>query len=159
MIYRVRFDQNMILCCPICNCLGYCAGGLRSSLKVLPDRSFNEIDSSAKQGCWFCDLAVQSFMMLLRVESEPRVELLVYPDSPTEIHSISGNLPGDVLEIYPCSSTHTPVIPIWSIAMANSRRVSEGCVTMVESRHGCAATLDSVSIDEISPESIYFMHF
>jgi hypothetical protein len=77
---------------------------MRASLKVLPDRSLSDFDSSARLGYPFCDLAVQSFMMLPYIVAEPRVDLLVYQDSPTEMHSMSEDHAGGVLEIYPCSS-------------------------------------------------------
>jgi hypothetical protein len=42
--------------------------------------------------------------MLPYIVAEPRVDLLVYQDSPTEMHSMSEDHAGGVLEIYPCSS-------------------------------------------------------
>lgn len=101
-------NKHTGVCCSLCQCLGYCDtrnhGELhRPSLTVLSRRSFDQFRISATQGCLFCDVALQSFMLLQTVEIGMRAELLLYPQSPTELHSLANKDVYDVVEIYPYS--------------------------------------------------------
>lgn len=91
--------------CSVCNSLGYGAKRDRDtpSLTTLADRSFDDFKLSALQGCSFCDLTLQSFMLLQYVDTTTPVELLFYSNSPTELHSLADRDVYDVVEIYPCS--------------------------------------------------------
>jgi hypothetical protein len=91
----------------MCNCLGYYAKRNHAespSLTVLTGRSFGDFEKSAMEGCNFCDKVLQSFMLLQYVERGMRVELLLYAESPTELHSLVNKDVYDAVEIYPCSS-------------------------------------------------------
>ncbi|KAH5741123.1 hypothetical protein HBI18_042470 [Parastagonospora nodorum] len=92
-------------CCPTCNCLGYCAAQSQSpSFKILSKRSFHDFQTSSLQGCAFCDVALQSCMLFQFVEAETQVEVLIYAQSPTELHSRANRDAQDIVEIYPSSS-------------------------------------------------------
>jgi hypothetical protein len=109
-------DEKASMCCSTCNCLGFCsakrANGTHSKpgLKILTNRSFNDFEISATEGCHFCDVTYQSFPLLRSLGSDLQVELLMYPQSPTEIHNRSNGGAYDVVEIYPCSSKHFPLL-------------------------------------------------
>lgn len=45
---------------------------------------------------------MQSFMMFQYIEHGMQVELLLYQQSPAELHSISGTDVQDIVEIYAC---------------------------------------------------------
>lgn len=104
-------------CCPVCNCLGYCAEQnnydiTRPSLRVISPRTLSEFEASAKErGCRYCDYTFQSFLLLGSESNNPKVELLCYADSPTELHSATNEDGCDVVEIYPCPGTslHPPL--------------------------------------------------
>lgn len=95
-------------CCPVCNCLGYCAkqnrdGVTRPRLKLLSPRNFRDFEESANDGCRYCDYTFQSFALLGCKGENPEVELLCYADSPTELHCATNEDECDVVEIYPSS--------------------------------------------------------
>jgi len=71
---------------------------------VLPDRSYDDFSKSADGGCIFCDAVRQSFQLLDYVATEMPVKLLLYPDSPVELHASDGKDSYQVIEIYPCPS-------------------------------------------------------
>ncbi|KAH8719331.1 heterokaryon incompatibility protein-domain-containing protein [Phaeosphaeriaceae sp. PMI808] len=103
-------DEKANMCCPTCNCLGYCT--FRSNeahnppnVKRLANRSFNDFEISSQQGCSFCDVTLQSFLLLHSVEPNSRVDLLLYRKSPAEIQSTSRDDPYNVVEIYAQSDT------------------------------------------------------
>lgn len=96
------------MCCAICDCLGYCSkrdnDKLRlSGSKVLSGRSFEECRLSFESGCGFCGLAVQASALLRSAGLNPLLEILLYPQAPTEIHSLSIDENYDVVEVYPSS--------------------------------------------------------
>lgn len=102
-------------CCRVCNCLGYCVDNNHekthySSLKVIPNCRFDDFESSANRGCLFCAFVLQSFVLLQsqQVGRSTPVELLLYPDSPAELHSLADEDVYDVVEIYPypCKPTY-----------------------------------------------------
>jgi hypothetical protein len=62
------------------------------------------------EGCNFCDKISQSFMLLQCVEKGMRVELLLYAQSPAELHSVANKDVYDAVEIYPCSSKFYPCL-------------------------------------------------
>lgn len=102
-------NKKAEVCCSICDCLGFfhTRGSnklQRPSLTVLPNRSFDEFSKSAKQGCCFCDVVQQSFQLLQDVSVEMRVELLLYGQSPAELHASLNRDIHEVVEIYSCSS-------------------------------------------------------
>lgn len=102
-------EKTTVVCCASCNCFGYSlslhqGAPHRSSLTVLGKRSFDDFELSATQGCCFCDMILQSFMMFKYIETGMQVDLLLYPQSPAELHSMSRNDLYDVVEIYACSS-------------------------------------------------------
>lgn len=104
--------EDTALCCPVCWCLGYCAkqqqhhdGSKGQRLIVIRDRSYDDFGVSAKQGCTFCDATLQSFMLLQSVEVGMPLELVIYAQSPTELHSLARKGVYDVVEIYPSSGT------------------------------------------------------
>ncbi|KAJ8112944.1 hypothetical protein OPT61_g4808 [Boeremia exigua] len=91
--------------CPQCNNLGHCHARheerfFHAGVRILSKRSFDEFARSAAQGCVFCDAVAQSFALLRGVEPGMRVELLLYPDSPAEVHSLVNRLYGDAVEVY-----------------------------------------------------------
>jgi len=116
LIHRYPRDRRLELvdgtadvCCPTCSSLGYLYTRdhdetHRRSLIVVSNRSFDDFRTSAVQGCFFCDLVLQSFLLLQYVTAEMRVELLLYPDSPAELHSSDEQGFHEIVEIYPCSS-------------------------------------------------------
>jgi hypothetical protein len=55
-------------------------------------------------GCYFCDVVMQSFMLLQDVEKGMSVELALWPRSPVELHSLANKDVYDAVEIYPCPS-------------------------------------------------------
>jgi hypothetical protein len=96
-------------CCPTCNSMGYLYTRehdevCRPSLTVLRDRSFEGFCTSAKRGCSFCGVILQAFPLLQFVATGMRVELLLYADSPVELHSSGQKDVHEVVEIYPCPS-------------------------------------------------------
>ena len=102
-------DKKADVFCAICNCLGFFRKRdhdklHRPSLTVLANRSFDEFSKSAKQGCCFCDVIQQSFLLLRYVDAEMRVKLLLYAQSPAELHASSNKDFPEVVEIYSCSS-------------------------------------------------------
>jgi len=106
-------DETADVCCLTCSSLGYLYALdhdkiRRPELTVLPGLSFNDFCISAERGCFFCDVVLQSFLLLQFVTEEMRVELLLYADSPVELHSSGEKDFHEVVEIYPCSSTYTP---------------------------------------------------
>ncbi|KAG9201944.1 hypothetical protein G6514_005139 [Epicoccum nigrum] len=107
------YDMDESKCCPVCNCLGYCAEQnssdvTRPSLKVISPRTLSDFEASAKEdGCRYCDYAFQSFLLLGSESDNPTVELLCYPDSPTELHSATNEEGCDVVEIYPCTDSES----------------------------------------------------
>jgi hypothetical protein len=110
----VSADKRTSVCCSICNCLGYCAkrnhGEVhRPKLTILADRSFEDFKISALQGCHFCDVTMQAFQLLQSVEFGAQVELLLYAQSPTELHSVANKGEYDVVEIYTCPSKPNPL--------------------------------------------------
>lgn len=101
-------DENTNAWCSTCRRLGYCAERYhddvhRPSQMVVADRSFEDFKVSARNGCHFCDIILQSFMLLQTVESGMQVELVLYSQSPNELHSLANGETSDVVEIYPCS--------------------------------------------------------
>ena len=96
-------------CCPVCNCLGYCAKQnqndtvSRPRLKALSSRTFRSFEASAKDGCRYCDYVFQGFVLLGSTAENPEVELILYVDSPTELHSATNEDVCDIVEIYPSS--------------------------------------------------------
>lgn len=95
--------------CSTCNCLGYRYCDKRGhdqpqrpSLTVLSKRTFHDFRISAAQGCRFCDVALQSFMLFQSVNTEMRVELLIYSQSPAELHYLANRDMCDAVEIYAC---------------------------------------------------------
>jgi hypothetical protein len=102
-------DEKAEVCCSTCNCLGFFHKRgpdklQRPSLNVLSNRSFDEFSRSAMQGCSFCDVVQQSFLLLQYVAVEMRVELLLYGQSPAELHASANKDIHEVVEIYSCSS-------------------------------------------------------
>lgn len=98
--------------CSVCNCLGFDLTRdrvvpQRSSLTVLRDRCFEDFDRSATRGCGFCDIVAQSFLLLQFVIPGMQVELILYPQSPAELHSLANKDIYDVVEIYPYSGRPT----------------------------------------------------
>lgn len=102
-------DMKADVFCTICNCLGFFHKRdhdqlRRPGLIVLANRSFDEFSKSAKRGCCFCDVVQQSFLLLQYVDAEMRVKLLLYAQSPAELHASANEDVHEVVEIYSCSS-------------------------------------------------------
>jgi hypothetical protein len=104
-MHSVIPDEKTSGCCTVCNCLGYCTSRPHDQRPSLVKRSFDdfEISSAKGKGCHFCDVTLQSFMLLRFLDTAARVELLFYPESPTELHSLARRDAYDVVEIYPSS--------------------------------------------------------
>lgn len=112
--------------CPTCMCLGYSNRGSHQNLRpqtptVLPGRSYHDFKGSAERGCFFCDVVLQSFLLLQNVAPEMRVELVLYAESPAELHAPGWKSFHEVVEIYPCSSKFT------SLASLNETHTSIRC--------------------------------
>jgi hypothetical protein len=91
--------------CSTCKCLGFSNTHSSdkvqdSSLIVLSDRSFEEFSKSAKEGCCFCDAILQAFMLFQFVDIGMHVELLLYGQSPAELHASVNEDIHEVVEIY-----------------------------------------------------------
>ncbi|KAF2828836.1 HET-domain-containing protein [Ophiobolus disseminans] len=104
----IPVDKRTDVFCAICNCLGFFHKRdhdklCRPGLIVLANRSFDEFSKSAKQGCCFCDVVQQSFLLLQYVDAEMRVKLLLYAQSPAELHASANKDVHEVVEIYSCS--------------------------------------------------------
>ena len=106
--YAGLVDKNKHAWCSTCMSLGYLYERghdqpRRPSPIVLRDRSFDDFNKSADRGCPFCDIVLQSFMLLDFVTPEMQVKLLLYADSPAELHGPGWAGFSEVIEIYPCS--------------------------------------------------------
>jgi hypothetical protein len=150
--------KNTIECCSTCGGLGYYAEDVQTRLKVLSDRSFDGFELSAKNGCSHCAVALQSFLLFENIVSNMQVELLLYPKSPTEMHSRAGKGQSEVLEIYPCPSKHILAALVSVIALTEFRTFSKCRVVMAERRQGCSAEVSSTSVYTVSTECIPNMH-
>jgi hypothetical protein len=103
-MHSAIFDEKTSECCTVCNCLGYCTSRSHDQRSSLVKRSFADFRISAKEkGCLYCDVALQSFMLLRFLNTTMQVELVTYPESPTELHSLANRGAYDVVEIYPSS--------------------------------------------------------
>jgi hypothetical protein len=148
-------SQNTIECCSTCCCLGYRAENVRTRLKAVSDRSFEDFELSAKQnGCSYCAVALQSFLLFENIVSNMQVELLMYPSSPTEMHSRVREGQSEVLEIYPCPSKHILADLASMIALTGFRTFSKYRAIMAKSSQGCAAKVYSTSVHTVSAECI-----
>lgn len=106
--------------CSTCMRFGYFDKGSHQKLHrqrptVLPDRSYDDFKKSSMRGCPFCDVVLQSFMLLQGVTPEMRVELLLYAESPVELHMSGQKESPEVVEIYPCSSRFASVEESFSV--------------------------------------------
>jgi hypothetical protein len=107
---------------------------VRTRLKVLSDRSFEDFELSANQtGCFYCAIALQTFLLFEIVVANMKVDLLLYPNSPTEMHSMPKEGQSEVLEIYPCASKYNPTIATSLVVLIEYRRLSKYRAIMVTS--------------------------
>ena len=78
------------------------------SLTVLYDRSWDDFIKSAERGCTFCAIVSQGFLLFQFVDWNMRVELLLDPNSPAELHASVGKHLQEIVEIYPCPCKSSP---------------------------------------------------
>jgi hypothetical protein len=153
-------DRNAIPCCSTCCCLGFRTGKVRARLRALSGRSFEGFELSANhQGCSYCAVALQSFLLFKEIVSNMQVELLLYPNSPTEMHSMPTKGQSEVLEIYSCPSKHPPAIPTFLVALTEYRTFGECGAVMVKVSQRCATNIYSTSVHTVSVKGIPNMHF
>jgi hypothetical protein len=152
-------NQNSISCCSTCCCLGYRTAEARTRLKVVSDRSLGDFELSANQkGCSYCAIALQSLSLFKTVVPDMQVDLLLYPNSPTEMHSKSKEGQSEVLEIYPCASKHSPYGLMLLIALNQSRQFNKHRAIMGRSSQRCTAEFLFTSVHTIPAECIPNMH-
>jgi hypothetical protein len=152
-------SQNTTECCSTCGSLGYSAKDVQTRQKALSDRSFDVFELSAnKNGCPYCAVALQSFLLFENIVSNMQVELLLYPNSSTEMHSRAGKGQSEVLEIYPCSSKNILAALASVIALTGSRTFSKCRAVMAKSSQGCSTKVNSTSVHTVSTECIPKMH-
>jgi hypothetical protein len=153
-------NPSTIACCSTCCCLGYRRVEVPTRLKVLSDRSYEDFESSADQkGCPHCSVILQSFALFDKVVPNMQVDLLLYADSPTEMHTKPEEGQSEVLELYPCQGKHFLNCSMVLIILTEVRRLDRDRVIMVRSSQGCAANSHSTGIDTIPTECIPNMHF
>lgn len=95
------------MCCPLCDCLGFCRSSHRATKKIVsqPDdlvaiffrKDPDEFIASAQAGCPYCSLVVQVYTLLQPREHESRVnarsnsylpmkiDIRIFNNNPTEI--------------------------------------------------------------------------
>jgi hypothetical protein len=127
-------NPNPISYCSTCSCLGYFGAEVRTRLEVVSHRNFKDFEFSAnEEGCSYCAVALQCFALFRTIVSNLQVELLLYPNSPTEMHSKPEEGQSEVLEIYPCPSKPDPTIPTLWIILIVPRRINQYQAIMARS--------------------------
>lgn len=94
------------MCCPTCDCLGYCSKREHGD-NILLDRPFEDFKKSVESGCSFCSLALEGSALLRAGGTNSRLAIQLYSQASTELCSLPVRGQYDGVQIYASDSKHS----------------------------------------------------